>query len=188
MAFHVFKKGESDWHTPLNSNFEGSLEKTVYDPTKVEGDVFRASNHKLTGYQKAGVASDITPRDNTTQAFGKVSAALGDLATVSGNNTNGSYTKFPDGTLLCWKKVVTQNYAITSSTGQMYYGPTVNIGDYAQPFVGDFAVSVIGLSSNITTVLPGVSDNGNSFNGYRSTALTVPTLTVTGIAIGRWKE
>lgn len=55
----------------------------------------------------------------------------------SGSNANGTYIKFPDGTLICTKHVETQNYAMNVAAGStIHRGEIIQIGDFAMPFVG----------------------------------------------------
>lgn len=51
----------------------------------------------------------------------------------SGNNANGSYTKFADGTMICTKKVSATPSSLNGWVGGMYY-LDVQTGDWAIPF------------------------------------------------------
>lgn len=59
-----------------------------------------------------------------------------------GSNANGSYTKFPDGTLNADKMVSVTNSNITSAWGSLFRGGDIALGASPFPFVGTPTVEV----------------------------------------------
>lgn len=56
---------------------EGTLDVQTYDPDGVEGNAFRATNHKMTGYSKYSTYTPVLPSDTTAGAIGKLEAGVG---------------------------------------------------------------------------------------------------------------
>ena len=109
------------------------------------------------------------------------------LGYVSGSNSNGSYMKFDDGTLMCWKDYSIYT-TIENTWGALYESSTFYVGDLAIPFVGhwDFIVSQQSGPGSMLEV--GWGSNGISINiasAARRTTATTYHFTVMGL--GRWK-
>ena len=74
---------------------------------------------------------------NLNQMQTNIENAINAIMVESGSNTNGSYIKFSDGTMICRKKVTG-----TAVIDDSYYGlyktkdnAYFNLGDYPVPFV-----------------------------------------------------
>ena len=121
----------------------------------------------------------------------KVNNELISNLTGYGTNTNGTYYKFVDGTLIC-TKVFTTNISISSSWGALYEtSAPISFGDWAHSFISAPIASLTVASDEGLACVPeklsGVtaSSAGNSFF-FRPVTGNGP-LTVNLIAIGRWK-
>lgn len=75
------------WLTDYNSDMEkideGTLDTATYDPGKVGGDAFLASNHKMTGYSKFSEYTPVLPSDSTLNAIAKLDAGFGTRGDMS---------------------------------------------------------------------------------------------------------
>ena len=54
------------------------------------------------------------------------------IKTVS--NSNGTATKFPDGTMICRKNIMLKNVPITTKIGEVYQSVAQNLGKWAENF------------------------------------------------------
>ena len=129
------------------------------------------------------------PASDVTYGSGSVEDALDDL-TGYGTNTNGTYYKFIDGTLICTKAFET-NISISTTWGALYEtSAPISFGDWAHSFISAPIASLTVAGEGLACVperLSGVtaSSAGNSFF-FRPTSGT-GVLTANLIAIGRWK-
>lgn len=114
----------------------------------------------------------------------------------SGSNSNGSWIKYPDGTMICWQKQLFENYQITGQQGNLYETSLTPL-DYPVAFVGalpsvsrsieytNWTVFGFGADNNVNASLT----NSGSFKLFRGSSTgtgTVNTI-INTIAIGRWK-
>lgn len=113
---------------------------------------------------------------------------------LSGSNSNGSYIKQPDGTMVCYK-TVSWTGDVATAYGALYTsGSVINLGSFAAAFT---ATPTIGASIALTSgsgpsgwldALKGVSASSAGSTGIlRPTSLTGGAFTVHIRAIGRWK-
>lgn len=109
-------------------------------------------------------------------------------ALESGSNENGSWVKFADGTMICYKDHDFGNQSFSSAWGSLYETNALSLGDFPVPFVGNY---------------PGVQimARGPYFIERRSSASLTSwgqfwavradnqsqSLSVSCMAIGRWK-
>ena len=114
-----------------------------------------------------------------------------ELFDMSGSNENGNWIKFPDGTMICTKKVKFTNVVINTVWGSFYEtARKLNFGDYAQEFIEIPNVS-IDLAEGATCFCETFSERTKKSIG--NTWLCKPTVESNGtmtfdvIAIGRWK-
>lgn len=122
-----------------------------------------------------------------------VSSLVGAINSIveSGSNSNGSYIKFADGTMVCIKKVEFTGVVINTVWGGVYETASkFNFGDYAQEFIEIPNVSI--------TLADGSTCFCESFSGRTKTAIGSTwfwkpaveadgTMTFDVIAIGKWK-
>jgi len=132
--------------------------------------------------------------NNASVSFpiGEISTEVGSGITTSGQNANGNYIKFGDGTMICWK-TVSFDTAISSAIGSIYYsGGTTSMGNWAANFIATPTVST-SLSDRTSTVAWLIAQDGATTSSagtielasYESKSST--TYAVAIIGIGRWK-
>lgn len=112
----------------------------------------------------------------------------------SGSNSNGSYVKYPDGTLIC-TKTITNTSSFNVPIGNLFYsGFPVNAGDWAHAFIdtptADFSITSSSWASFIIgTIGSQVTSTSTGTRLIVSPAQTAASQTanycVTGT--GRWK-
>lgn len=109
----------------------------------------------------------------------------------SGNNANGNYIKYYDGTMIC-TKIVSGAEDITSAWGSMYESSAISLGDTAETFISTPLV----FATNQTATNTGYfieNVYGSSATSFGSTILARPNsasniaYSISLMAIGRWK-
>ena len=109
----------------------------------------------------------------------------------SGSNANGNYIKYADGTMICTKKIVTQQQ-INVAFGSLYEtSNTVNFGNYAMPFIS-VPDTILATSLGRSCLLEGIQDYSNTSFGRTwlmrpSADVSVNEYTISLLAIGKWK-
>ena len=106
----------------------------------------------------------------------------------SGNNTNGEWVKYSDGTMICYMNK-TYNVDITRQWGSVYETAGVPLGDFTQSFVEIPVVtaSCTGASSVwIEAITPTKTSLGSSWF-MRPVSTSNAQVVISYIAIGRWK-
>ncbi len=107
--------------------------------------------------------------------------------TESGENTNGRYVKFDDGTMICTHKI-TITGDVSTTAGALFRGNNITWF-----FPAEFLNNNIGVSSSIGgqtqmfTTGNVVTTSTCSFYPTRATSLTNITYHIHFIAIGKWK-
>lgn len=109
-------------------------------------DSWSSSNTYLTGdiasYENAyyknttGTNTATSPDSDSTNWEGtNLVSILGNRGYIfdSGSNSNGSYIKYSDGTMICYKKV-TGSADITTAWGSLYTSSSVSLGNWAATF------------------------------------------------------
>lgn len=126
---------------------------------------------------------------NTTNKSNLVSAI--NSVVESGTNSNGSWIKYADGTMICTKKIVTQQQ-INVAFGSLYEtSNTVNFGNYAMPFIS-VPDTILGTSFGRSCLLEGIQDYSATSFGWTwlmrpSADDSVKEYTISLLAIGKWK-
>ena len=65
----------------------------------------------------------------------------GEKIIESGSNTNGSYIKWADGTMICYMNKSYANVNVDNVWGSMYESGLINLGNFPATFVGIPAVT-----------------------------------------------
>lgn len=106
----------------------------------------------------------------------------------SGSNSNGTWIKWMDGTMICRKKMDFGEKAVSNPWGSLYESNSLTIGDYAQPFVEIPDISIMPTSTFF------VEPAGNHSKTYFGSFWAVRPInspnfypSVSCIAIGKWK-
>lgn len=106
-----------------------------------------------------------------------------------GTNSNGSYYKFPDGTLICAKSVAVSNYSCTAAWGALYDGPAIDLGSWPYAFAALLTANInwVGGVGGITEGLLNVTstDVGATYIARGAQGTIDGAIHVIGI--GRWK-
>lgn len=106
----------------------------------------------------------------------------------SGSNSDGTWVKWMDGTMICRKYINFGEMNVSNTWGSMYETSEISIGNYAQPFIETPQISVMPLNTFF------VEKRGNnisetswgSFWAARPVSATM-YIVVDCIAIGKWK-
>lgn len=107
----------------------------------------------------------------------------------SGSNTNGTYIKFSDGTMICTKKKTFTNVSFNVAWGNMYETAQLDLGNFPATFIENPVVNIMAGGGNacfcerayyVSTTSAGKSEfcRPTSGNGNFSAYI---------IAIGKWK-
>ena len=119
-----------------------------------------------------------------------------------GNNENGNWLKYADGTMICYNKISVTNNALTSSNldNGCYRSSNINMGQFAQEFISKPNLSFHIESCTKENVVKWIADNYNS--AYTGDDVNVGRIfimflgqnsggsmnaEVSYIAVGRWK-
>lgn len=107
----------------------------------------------------------------------------------SGNNINGKYIKFDDGTMICTHYMITDLIAISTVVGSMYSSPTI-IWTYPTKFEG-IRPSISIANNNSGNIAIGaavtISTDTLDFKMWRPVFDSDTVRHITLMAIGRWK-
>lgn len=136
----------------------------------------------------------------TTPNKDSVVGALNSLVIDSGSNSNGSWIKYSDGTLICTQKQQFTNVAVNNQWGSLYSARLQDMPDYPQEFIEEPAVSislVTGESNKYSGFIsgaegsadskPSTAKNVGTLSIIRGTSSPSATFNVRIIAIGKWK-
>ena len=174
------------WNETNGSNMSGAVSFTCNQGGGTGGFSWRTVNQTNTAggpfmtYSYAGVLNVPT------------ALQLGGVDVVaSGNNANGAFIKYADGSLICWQQLATD--AITTAAGAIFvtspYNSAFPSAFIAIPRVVHSGVVATGSQSAIWSVSlspPTI----NNFGNYRiASAVSLPEVGafINVLAIGRWK-
>lgn len=107
----------------------------------------------------------------------------------SGSNNNGSYIKFSDGTMICYKVTDVITMDLDVAWGSMYEG-SVEIGQFPANFTETPAISASPFNSGMLVEQAGANATKNSWGlvtAVRPTAVQNVSARFYLIAIGKWK-
>ena len=107
-----------------------------------------------------------------------------------GSNSNGTWVKWMDGTMLCYMNKVIGNVDITAPWGSMYETSSqINLGNYPQSFIETPSVSIMPMNTFFVEKSNHTTSN-TSWGGFwpcRPESSSGYYVAVSCIAIGRWK-
>lgn len=106
----------------------------------------------------------------------------------SGSNSNGSYVKWSDGTMICRKKMNFGEKAVSSPWGNLYESENLAIGNYAQPFVEIPDISIMP-TDTFFIEYAGNHDKISFGSFWAVRPVNSPNFkpSISCIAIGKWK-
>ena len=106
----------------------------------------------------------------------------------SGSNTNGSYIKFSDGTMICRKYINFGQKAISNKWGSFYESEKITIGNYPKPFIETPQIFIMPLNTFFIEK-ESSSISKTSWGDFYATRPASATMyiPVDCFAIGKWK-
>ena len=116
-----------------------------------------------------------------------------DTIVESGSNSNGEYTKYTDGTMICTKRVIKQNVKLTNSWYSLFTNEndtSIDLGSYAATFIEEPVVNITYMGGNGCWL---INNNGHSASSPGKVQLctvssrTIGTCILDITAKGRWK-
>ena len=116
-----------------------------------------------------------------------------DTIVESGSNSNGEYTKYSDGTMICTKRVIKQNVKLTNSWYSLFNNEndtSIDLGSYAATFIEEPVVNITYMGGNGCWL---INNNGHSASSPGKVQLctvssrTIGTCILDITAKGRWK-
>lgn len=144
-----------------------------------------------TGANKTVINNTLTSTSTTQAASANMVKTLSDTIgniIESGSNTNGSYIKFSDGTMICCKHMDYGEKAITKQWGSFYESDRLTIGNYPQAFIEIPRIFIMDLNySFIEKELDSITET--SWGNFYSTRPVSSTqrVVIDCFAIGKWK-
>lgn len=108
----------------------------------------------------------------------------------SGNNSNGNYIKFTDGTMICYNRE-TITTSINSSYGSLYKSDSIILSDFPVEFIDIPSVSIYcdgSYSAFVVNWLPSTKSNvGEQILVRINNTVSNVKFNIGYIAIGKWK-
>ena len=155
---------------------------------------YTTSNFIIKAKQSAGVVATVVDNLNSTSTIDALSAKQGKELNEkisgiieSGSNSNGSYIKFSDGTMICRKYINFGEMEVSNTWGSMYETSELSIGNYAQPFIEIPQISVMPRNTFFVEKKIDISSTSwGNFWAVRPVSMTM-YIGVDCIAIGKWK-
>lgn len=118
-----------------------------------------------------------------------LAATIGGVPIVeSGNNTNGNYIKYYDGTMICYKSV-TASVAMTTAWGNLYEG-SIALGNWPEDFIATPNVQVTngsGAGAMIESFTPAPTKTSAGTLYLARAGSRTADVTINVLAIGKWK-
>ena len=106
----------------------------------------------------------------------------------SGSNTNGSYIKFSDGTMICRKYINFGQKSISNTWGSFYESEKITIGNYPKPFIEIPQIFIMPLNTFFIEK-DSTSITKTSWGDFYATrpVSAIMYIPVDCFAIGKWK-
>ena len=125
--------------------------------------------------------------DRIENAFDNVASEFDATKITSGSNSDGYWTKFPDGTMIC-RYMGEVTATIDVPWGNLYREDLGRSHSFAQPFVGKPFCKVSSYSGGASDAyISGLKNNSTTFRFIKGNVETQATITYGILAIGRWK-
>ena len=182
----------SDWNSA--SGVSEILNKPTLAAVATSGSYSDLSGTPTIPVNSDFALSGLSDTDITTSQPNQVLAYDGDnwgniTAFDSGSNANGSYIKFPDGTLICWKTITVSGSF--SAWGNVFITDVMSLGSFPYAFYAIPSVNVTPRNTDTAGSVVNVNNVSTTSCGevrcQRGTTLGTSSFTFSVIAIGRWK-
>ena len=176
------------------SNAESSASSLSY-ATQAEvdlgGDVAKIVSPATLKKGAAGGVAELNANTKIPAERLYITGALADGAIIeSGENANGRYTKFADGTMICWCCTFLTGVTISSAYINGIYTGIFNVTFPCQFIDGNVGISLVGIydTGASWSTYVGLSTSGYSVRIIDAVARNAPgNYTYSYLAVGRWK-
>ena len=116
----------------------------------------------------------------------------------SGNNENGNWIKYADGTMICTATKLFENVSVTNSWGNLYETPELLLGNFPQPFIstpeGINCIMITNSNSSgkgsagfVEYVVQTTNTEWGKTAIAKPVSSTIANISLSLIAIGKWK-
>lgn len=146
----------------------------------------------IKAFQSSGVVAQISNTKSTSTTSTYSCNYVNDKIIVdSGTNSNGSWIKYGDGTMICHKRQIFSNTPIKNSWGNVVESAKLSLGDFPQEFVGNYPNFFImpWQAFFVERAYTASLTSWGSFFAVRPGGASTDGMdvTVSCFAIGRWK-
>ena len=145
----------------------------------------------VTPLPEPATASIINSTNIENKEENTYSANIIDNLVKTVTNDNGNAIKYPDGTMICIKRVILTNVNVTQAVGQDFMSDVIDLGSWAENFVGTPIENITLIGGNMCYVSPASWYSNKNCGGIRlvrPTSATVAEVHINIVAYGRWKE
>ncbi len=144
-----------------------------------------------TGANKTIINNTLTSTSTTQAASANMVKTLSDTVgqiIESGSNANGTYIKWSNGTMICYKHMDYGKKAITKEWGSFYESDRLTIGNYPQAFIEIPRIFIMDLNySFVEKESSGITKTAwGDFYSTRPVSSTQEVI-IDCFAIGKWK-
>lgn len=184
------KTGGSTQYVTGTETYSVNLGGTTDDSNNLQPYI--VTNFIVKAKQSAGLVATVAKQkvesDNDTYSCNYINKKMSEII-ESGSNSNGSYVKWSDGTMICYMNKLYSNINITKTWGSMYETDPINLGDFPANFVNIPTVTATCTGRSTVFVeafTPSETSLGASWFA-RPSALENTETIISFIAIGKWK-
>ena len=169
------------------------LRHSGIDDKEIESyiSVFKNEGHEGINFLKQGASSGSTNQDDYENLRGYRGKLYYNENPVvdSGSNSNGTWVKWMDGTMICYKHINFGDVVITTAWGSFYETASdYSCGNYPQAFVETPCISIMPINTCFDENRANTTATSwGSFWACRPAQYDSFSLVVDCIAIGRWK-
>lgn len=153
---------------------------------------YQVNNFIIKAFQSAGVVAEVvntqTESDTNTYSCNYINGII-----ESGNNSNGNWIKYTDGTMIC-TRTIAATIDCTNSWGTLYYGQNNDKYNFAQSFIEPPILNLQYSTSETISFIPivylGIVIDNDGFKRIeiaRPNSVANVYVKVYVIAIGKWK-
>lgn len=153
---------------------------------------YEVNNFIIKAFQSAGVVAEVvntqTESDTNTYSCNYINGII-----ESGNNSNGNWIKYTDGTMIC-TRTIAATIDCTNSWGTLYYGQNNDKYNFAQSFIEPPILNLQYSTSEAISFIPivysGIVIDNDGFKRIeiaRPNSVANVYVKVYVIAIGKWK-
>ena len=131
-------------------------------------------------------STNVTDKEKNTY-----SANIIDNLTKTVTNDNGTAIKFPDGTMICTKKVDFYNVAVKTTWGNVFMSDVLELGNFAETFSGAPVTTITPMTGTACWIATANIANASYCSSIRvirtQSTDSISNVRVNIMAVGRWK-